>query len=393
MNEQPHRWVVDSDSHVTEPENIFVDRVSSKWGDLVPHVKFDPDAQEDGWYIGDHKTAPAWGSAAAGHEDHWPPYPRQKEEAVVASYDAAARLRILNAQGIAAQVLYPNIAGFGGEKFLELKEPALMLECARAYNDFLTDWMSIAPERFIGVAALPFWDVKLAVEELHRAVGNGHRGILFSGAPHELGMPYLSDRHWDPIWAAAQEAGVPVSFHLGSGDVRRTMNPDRTKHEGRAAYISRVPTTLFLDIASQMNDLLFSGVLPRFPELHFIMVESGIGAIPFVVQSADYHFSRSQLRQEKPEFSELPSFYFHRQVATTFWFEDPVEHLMEAITPNNALFETDFPHPTSLREDTVLARVKRVEEVAGEEVAEKLLYSNAADLYHLPPPPALTAVA
>ena len=61
-------------------------------------------------------------------------------------------------------------------------------------------------------------------------------------------------------------------------------------------------------------DLLFSGILPRFPELKFVSVESGVGWVPFVLQAADYQFGQLGVRAERPEFELLPSEYFHRQV-------------------------------------------------------------------------------
>ncbi|MGA2307618.1 MAG: hypothetical protein ABSH29_26030 [Acidimicrobiales bacterium] len=69
------RAVIDADSHVTEPRDLFTSRVSSKFGDLVPYVLFDEAAEEDAWYIGAQKVAPAWGNAAVGFEQRWPAIP------------------------------------------------------------------------------------------------------------------------------------------------------------------------------------------------------------------------------------------------------------------------------------------------------------------------------
>lgn len=386
MPDNSRRMVIDADSHVTEPEDLFTSRVSSKWGDLVLHVQDDEENGEDAWYIGDVKVAAAWGSASQGCEHLWPPYPKRKADVLPAAYDSTARLALLDRENIHAQVLYPNVAGFGGGNFLKLKEPALMLECCRAYNDFLNDFASVAPDRFIKVAALPFWDIDQAVPELHRAAAAGHKGILFSGSPHELGMPYLADPHWDPIWAAAQEAGLPVSFHLGSGDMMKIHDPVRAAHEGRGCFIARVPTAFFMDIGGQLNDLLFSGILPRFPELKFVMAESGLGAVPFILESADYHFSRSELRQEKAYFKELPSYYFGRQVSVTHWFENASQQVIESIGVDNVMFETDFPHPTSLRENEILERVRAIEEQLPEPSASKVLHDNAANIYNISVP-------
>ena len=114
--------------------------------------------------------------------------------------------------------LYPNVAGFGSQAFLNLKDPKLMLACVQAYNDFLIEWSEPAPERFIAICSLPFWDVAASVAEIERCAKMGHRGVLFTGAPQDHGMPSLASPHWDPIWACAQALNLPISFHIGSGE-------------------------------------------------------------------------------------------------------------------------------------------------------------------------------
>src|SRR5687767_3792346 len=77
--------VIDVDSHVTEPPDLWTSRVSTKWGDLVPHVKWTEDSAmggkgEWGWFIGDNKIAAAYASACAGFEGQFPEYARTPEE-------------------------------------------------------------------------------------------------------------------------------------------------------------------------------------------------------------------------------------------------------------------------------------------------------------------------
>jgi predicted TIM-barrel fold metal-dependent hydrolase len=374
------RTIFDADSHVTESEDLFTSRVSSRWGDLIPHVVFDRETAEEIWITGDQNMGPAWANAAAGWDESIAPYPLVKADAAAFCYDAAARLVVLDEVGIDKQVLYPNVGGFGGQQFLALKEPGLMLACVRAYNDFLTEWSSVAADRFVPVAALPYWDIPAAVEELHRAVDLGHRGILFPGAPHELDFPYLSDRAWDPLWSAAEEANLPVSFHVGSGDMRRSMTPmDCNSWPVARAHVS---TDIFLNLGRQLNDLLFSGVLSRFPTLSFVLVESGIGAVPFILESADYHFTVSNVRQEWPWYDMLPSEYFRRQVYCTVWFERVApERLIDVIGVNNVLFETDFPHPTALEQDEVGECVRFLTTCLGEDGARRVVHDNGSELY------------
>ena len=94
--------------------------------------------------------------------------------------------------GTWAQVLYPNVAGFGSQKFLQLRDDELKLVCVRAYNDFLRDWASADTRRLLTIMTMPFWDIDEAVAEIERNVDKGHRGILFTGEPHRFGLRTLA---------------------------------------------------------------------------------------------------------------------------------------------------------------------------------------------------------
>ena len=379
--------IIDADTHITEPADLWTSRVSSKWGDLVPHVKWEPESKMETWFIGDQNLGPAAASASYGWKDNWPSVPPTYAEAHPSSYDASERLKVMDASGIYAEVLYPNIGGFASTGFLKLKDPNLVLECVRAYNDFLIDWIQPAPERFVPVAALPFWDVKESVKEIERAAAIGHRAVLFSGAPHEHGMPYFADRHWDPIWAATQAANLSVSLHVGSGDLSETLSAERTKVEGEAVTYARGGTAVIQDAGRHLSDLLLSGVLPRFPELNFVSVESGIGWIPFMLETIDYHFLRGNVRAHRPEFKLLPSDYFRRQVFGCYWFETIAPRLLlEEIGVDRIMFETDFPHPTCLGPEHVTDVIENALGDQSVDVKQAILWGNAAALYGIEAP-------
>src|SRR5690606_34188118 len=104
-----------------------------------------------------------------------------------------------------------------------------------------------------------------------------------------------------------------VNFHAASGDTRDEIAPPRVACDGPEANNARASTAVFLDNAIQLNDLLCSGVLARYPDLPFVIVESGVGWIPFVLESADYHFEKSRVYEVRPEFQGRPSEYFRRQ--------------------------------------------------------------------------------
>jgi predicted TIM-barrel fold metal-dependent hydrolase len=278
------------------------------------------------------------------------------------------------------------VGGFGNQAFLKLGDPELMLACVRAYNDFLIDWVEPDPRRFIPVLATPFWDVQATVKEIERSAAKGHKAILFSGEPQKMGMPPLGSHHWDPLWAAAQDTGLPISFHIGSADFTEGFSPERMEVDGIGATNARVAVGLFLDNGKQLVDLLLSGVLPRFPKLQVVSVESGIGFLPFILEAVDYTFEYSGVRTQKPEFTMLPSEYFERQVYGCYFFEEYAPQTMvERIGVDNILFETDYPHPVCLYGNV---REKIDAGLAGqsETVRRKLLFDNAAKLYGVPQP-------
>ena len=266
--------IIDCDTHITEPADLWTSRVASKWGDQVPHVA--PNPEDEGnyhWFIGDGSVARAPTGAFAGWKGDFPSQPPSYDDAHPGSYDSTARLEVMDEAGVAAQVLYPNVAGFAAERFLKLDDAALKLACVQAYNDFQTEWVSVAPERYIPITAVPFWDVGATVAEIERGASMGHKGVLFTGEPQSLGQPFLGDHHWDPVWNTAQDLGLPISFHIGSGRFDDGFTPERIAVDGRAATYSRISTSMFLTNGVQVTDLLFSGVLPRFPELKFVSVD------------------------------------------------------------------------------------------------------------------------
>src|SRR5207302_4861836 len=97
-----------------------------------------------------------------------------------ATWDPKPRLARMDEYGIHAQILYPNVAIFSANRLLAMHEPQLQLDCVRAYNDFQSDFSSAAPDRFLPMACLPFWDLAETLKELERCAAMGHRGIVFS---------------------------------------------------------------------------------------------------------------------------------------------------------------------------------------------------------------------
>ncbi len=109
-------------------------------------------------------------------------------------------------------------------------------------------------------------------------------------------------------------------------------------------------TLLFIGNARVVTNVILSGMFDRHPDLKMVSVESGVGWIPFILETLDYEMSENA-PQELAELHKLPSEYFKSNLYATFWFENnrnKLPDLIEAVGEDSILFETDFPHPTCL---------------------------------------------
>jgi predicted TIM-barrel fold metal-dependent hydrolase len=380
-------WVIDADTHITEPPDVWTARLPKKFQAQAPRIVHDNQFDWDVWQIGEGRASITVGhTAVAGWPEPFPSAPKRFEEVPKAAHDARARIEYMDSIGVWSMALYPNVGGFGNEAFLKLKDPELMLACVQAYNDFLIDWIQPDPRRFIPILSTPFWDPKATADEIWRCAKKGHKGVLFTGEPQKFGQPSLADPHWNPMWEAAVETDLPVSFHIGSGSLTEEFTPKAIHSYGISVINAKTAVTLFLENGKQLVDLLCSGVLARYPKLKVVSVESGIGFIPFILEALDYSFGYSQVRRSKPEFTLLPSEYFARQVYGCYFFEELApQRLLDKVGADNVLFETDYPHPVCLF-GNVRQKIDAGLKGATPAIRRKLLWENAAKLYKVEAP-------
>lgn len=377
----------DVDTHVTEAPDLWVERVPRAMRDRVPYVKRDR-AGRDAWYLGEKKLALAGLTATAGRGDMMS-WPATYDDMHPGAHNASERLKYMDSMGIWSMVMYPNVAGFGNQEFLKLGDPDLMLACVEAYNDWQTEWASADSRRLLPIASTPFWDVDAAVIEVERCAAMGHKGILFTGEPHAFDQPMLGDHHWDPLWRAAVDLDLPVSFHIGSGNMEAGLGRKQVEAYGRMATFAAGSVNIFLANGFQLMDLLISGVLARHPDIKFVSVESGIGWIPFALEALDYQFLGNRVPEERPDLDRLPSEYFATNVYACYWFEQIApRRLIDKVGADRILFETDFPHPTCLYGDEVHERIAAGLGDSDDETRRKILWSNAEKLYNISPPTA-----
>jgi len=300
-----------------------------------------------------------------------------------ASFDPEARVAMLDHLGIHAQIMYPNVAGFGNQNFLKSPDEALRLLSVEIYNDALAEFQTDTDQRVFGMALLPWWNLDAAVREIERAHANGLRGIVTCANPEEAGLPDMGTKHWDAVWQTCSDLDMPVNFHIGSS-------------KGNMDFFGRAPwpsfgeerklavgsANLFMGNARTIGNLIYSGIPERFPSLKFVSVESGVGWIPFFLEILDHQMAETA-PNELAGLSLLPSEYFRRQFFGCFWFErSTIKPTVEFLGSHCLLFETDFPHPTCLypRDDAQL-----LEAFEGLQDADirAMLQDNAAALYRI----------
>jgi predicted TIM-barrel fold metal-dependent hydrolase len=379
--------VIDVDTHVLEPADLWTSRMSAnKWGDLIPHVKWDTAINEEQWFVGSKPIYRVGIPAMAGFDEYAPLHPVRMADIPADQTDPALRLKKMDDYGVHAAILYPNVGVFAAADYLGMAvDPQFAVDCTRAYNDFLAEYCSTDSERYIPVMTLPFWDLDETTKEMDRAAALGHKGIVMTSQPDNFGLPSLDDKHWDPVWAKAQDMGIPINFHIGSGKILNYGLPENGEHSGYAW----TSTMIFQGNVRTIAGLIFSGVCDRFPRLNFVSVESGIGWFPSLIETMDWQFLNSGVRRDHRDWL-LPSEYVSRQIYGCFWFEQAsAKAAIEICGPDNFMYETDYPHPTSMSPGPASAAQKPLDFMVDslgdlpDETIYKLCRGNAARVYNL----------
>lgn len=378
--------ICDVDAHVLEPPNLWTSRMSKKWGDQVPHiVRIDG---RDTWFCGDTRIGTAvGGQAQAGWRAPYPDTPLFYEDAHPAAWQADERLAWMDENGIHSQVLYPNMISFHTASLMNM-DAQFRLEVIQAYNDFLSEFCSAAPDRLLALTNLPWWDIDLSVAELKRCYDLGHKGLNFGWQFEKAGLPALRTDHWEPLLKMCEEMGLPVNFHTA-------FNESFSEDQGIVANAESFTTMDLCKISAQsmlanancITELILGRICERYPTLKFVSVESGIGYIPFLLDSLDWQWNSLSTHLDYPDML-LPSEYFKRQIYATFWF-DPHVGLAAELYPDNFMFETDFPHSTCLAEAPNSGAKGPRETISNNlsdlspDLTRKVLQDNAAFVYNL----------
>ena len=374
-----NNFFISVDDYVQEHPEVWTKRLSrSKWGDRIPHLAKNSDGVER-WVV-DGREIPLAGVADCGaampdrtvNPQYWADVP-------TSIYDPKERLKVMDGAGIDYAVLYPTVAGSGGQSFGRIQDPELELACVQAYNDWLLEeWASVS-DRFVPQCLTPLFPIGAAVMEIRRAVKNGHRGVIYPSVPMELrDVPHINDSIYDPLWATCQELAVPICFHAGASSAIQIPAYEGYSPTIAAAFqaITRPASTV-----SVLVNLLISRILMRFPNLKVVLAESGLGWGAYLLEYTDFQATGDQLPQNG--YDLMPSEMFKRQCYLVGWYDRASLRVRNYIGTENILWSTQFPSATSTWPDTQEALAKSFEGVDIND-RQKILWENAAKLYKIP---------
>src|SRR6185437_9449244 len=289
-----------------------------------------------------------------------------------------------------------------------IEDPALRTAVLQIYNDFLVDVQHESSDRLLPQALLPIWDMDLTIKEMTRLLDQGIRGFTLSDKPELIGLPELPEPYFHPMWDLCNDSGAVPNFHIGSGARREEMEairnmrnrPANDPNAPKTQQVGGVPlfwnyfghqrrlaihaTQMFMSNVRVIANLCMSDMFDRYPNLKVVSAESGIGWVPFIMETLEYQLDEMVTNVDEVALQRRrPTDYFRDHVYVMFWYENigPTK-LIPDIGINNVLVETDVPHPTCLYPGAKehFAKVLGHLDPA---VRRRVLHDNAAELYRL----------
>jgi predicted TIM-barrel fold metal-dependent hydrolase len=377
---QPWMKLISVDDHLIEHPVVWQDRLPDKHKERGPRIV---ETSREGlpsiqsWRYEDRSYPYIGLNAVAGKRpEEYGLEPVRYDEMIPGCYDPKARIGDMDIDGVEAMMCFPSFPRFCGTVFLEADDKDLALLCVQAYNDYVLDeWAATAPGRLIPIVILPLWDAQLCAAEIYRTHAKGAKGITFPDLPHALGLPSLHTTYWDPVFSAAEEAGMPLMAHFGSGGA--TSIPQVAKDAPFAVMINLMGTNSMHATA----DWLFSPALHKHPGLKIGLSEGGIGWIPYIVERADYVWRKHRYYQNINQ-DVRPSDLFRQHFHGCFIEDDFGLSARHLIGVERITWECDYPHSDSFWPGSRKRAAEAFENVPDGEV-HQIVELNARRFYNL----------
>ncbi len=296
--------------------------------------------------------------------------------------DPQARLRDMDGQGVAADVIFAGgqndepLPFVGGGVFgvgPSETDPALRALGHQIWNRWLADYVSVDPSRLFGVFQVPIWDVQHTITEMEWARNNDLRLMSFPAPRPDY--PAYNDEVYEPFWSAAEDLEIPLLTHVGGGE----MPLGRYNQGGIPVFLAEVSWMS----RRGLWQMIFGGVFERHPRLKLVFTEQGLAWVGDTLKELDsinidtFHTARSD------QLPRLPSEYWAQNcyVCASFLapFEVPLRY--ECGIPN-LMWGTDYPHVESTWPDTIVSLRNTFAGVPEHEI-RAIVGENAVDVYGL----------
>ena len=291
------------------------------------------------------------------------------------AWKAEPRLVDMDADGIYSDLLYPSIilnfwSGVG--------DPELLRAIFVAYNDWLGEFCSANPDRLKGIAQILIdGNVPEGIAELERAAKMGMGGAMISVYPR-AGEEYTSPLY-DPFWAAAEDVGLPISLHIGTGRAAEGALGDNKMI--KIAATAALRTNIEHWVRMSLSNIMYAGVLDRFPKLRFVQLEHELSWIPFFIDRMEWVYrERPQLTPYRFKDGATPRDLMKRQVYHSFQEDGLGIQQRDMIGVDNLMWGSDYPHVESTfpKSQEILNDILKG---CSEEEKEKIVTGNAARVY------------
>ena len=350
---------ISADSHVVEGREVFTG-LADRFGDEAPRI-MDVGDQVDAIVVparGMHGVSVARMGMAATRllrneplerkPGHKPDVAHMQAPEIVALFKkgyAGMRRGLVNGayrhedqdiDGLAAEFLYPGFFGM-----FSLENTALLVALQKNYNDWLYDYTTASKGRLFGLPAIPVQDLDAAAAEIDRVAKMGFKGgCIPCTSPAD--RPYFDDAY-EPVWARAEEAGLPLSMHVGTNayvPAARRSRPFRADAiADYAATQSAVQRTIV--------EFMCRGVCERHPNLKLVVAEFNAGWIAHWLDRVDQGLQRERRNMDEPFSGTPPREVWRRQFYATIEDDRPALATREFIGVDNLMWGSDYPHTDS----------------------------------------------
>jgi predicted TIM-barrel fold metal-dependent hydrolase len=324
-------WANSGDSHLVEPDDLFTTSLPADLAERMPRSVKDP----DGCWETVHVDGQAFRRRLPRRPLTDAETGKTVDERAPGANDPNLRLKDLDEEGIWAEAIYPSIGIWASS----IRDRVLLREGCRAINDWAIGFQQVSP-RYVCTASVPLLSIDDAVAEIERAAGLGFKAAFFPVAPPAGQDPYQADS-WEPVWAALEDNGVVLGFHIGTEPHDDSTTHGLYQRGPGGAILNYFETTFGGQRATAQ--LIASGACDRHPGLRILVSEGGATWGPFLADRLDEGY-RQHASAVRPTLSKLPSEFLYTQVYASFQHDRSAVAASTAMGWRNVMWGSDYPH-------------------------------------------------